>query len=58
MNDRQKDIMKSVAFKGAVEIHSAILNHTGTDSFDRSQLVRSVRELTIAFLEVLEDEKI
>ena len=54
MIDRQKEIRKSVAFKGAIDIHAAILQHTGAEGFDRLVLVRSVRELTLAFMDILE----
>jgi len=54
----QHRMFKTVAFKEANRTHCAIFQHTGTDSFDRPQYLRSVRDLTIAFLEVLEDEKI
>ena len=36
--------------------HAAILRFSGTDSFDRPSLVRSVRDLTRAFITVLEDK--
>ena len=56
MIDRQSEIRRSVAFKGAIDIHAAILQHTGSSHFDRPQLVRSVSDLTRCFLDILEAE--
>ena len=39
--DRQKEIIKSVSFKGAVEIHASILKDVGLGNFDRDRLVDS-----------------
>ena len=46
-----------MAFKGAIDIHAAILRYSGSEAFDRSSLVRSVKDLTRAFVDVLEDCK-
>lgn len=54
MYDRQKEIMNSVAFKGAIDIHSSILRRTGSEFFDRKQLVKSVSELTRDFIGILD----
>ena len=57
MNDRQNEIRKSAAFKGAIDIHAAIFGHSGTDRFERSELVRSVRDLTMDFVGILEKDE-
>ena len=55
--DRQKEIIKSVAFKGAIEIHASILKDVGLGNFDRDRLVESVLDLTNRFISVLSEEK-